>query len=518
MVGPIRVETESYINPLLTTPNSHSQLHVSSFLPFSFLKINMKLLSLLLFSMLLLILRSIKHTSAACHVDDHAGLLAFKSGITHDPSGMLSSWKPGTDCCSWGGITCLDKIRVNTVWLSGNPDKPNGYLTGSISPSLVKVQNLDGIYFFDLNITGPFPDVLFRLPKLKYIYIENNKLSGPLPSDIGKMTQLYSLSLSGNQFTGLIPSSIAELTQLSQLKLGNNLLTGPIPLGISKLTDLSFLSLQNNKLTGTIPDFLSSLTNLRILQLSHNKFSGKIPNSIASLAPKLAYLELGHNALTGTIPSFLGKFKALDTLDLSWNNFTETVPKSFGNLTKIFNLDLSHNSLVDPFPVMNVKGIESLDLSYNKFHLEKIPNWVTSSPIIYSLKLAKCGIKMNLNDWKPKETYFYDYIDLSYNEISGSPVWLMNKTDYLVGFGASGNKLKFDLGSLKIVGTLKNLELSRNLVYGKVPKSVSGLESLNLSYNHLCGQLPSTKFPASAFVGNDCLCGAPLPPCKVKGE
>ncbi|KAL3574135.1 hypothetical protein D5086_024748 [Populus alba] len=478
----------------------------------------MKLLSLLLFSMLLLILRSFEHTSAACHVDDHAGLLAFKSGITHDPSGMLSSWKPGTDCCSWGGISCLDKIRVNTIRLSGNPDKPNGYLTGSISPSLVKVQNLDGIYFFDLNITGRFPDVLFRLPNLKFIYIENNKLSGPLPSDIGKMTQLYDLSLSGNQFTGLIPSSIAELTQLGQLKLGNNLLTGPIPLGISKLAQLSFLSLKNNKLSGTIPDFFSSLTNLRILELSHNKFSGKIPNSIASLAPNLAYLELGHNALTGTIPSFLGKFKALDTLDLSWNNFTETVPKSFGNLTKIFNLDLSHNSLGDPFPVMNVKGIESLDLSYNKFHLEKILNWVTSSPIIYSLKLAKCGIKMNLNDWKPKETYFYDYIDLSYNEISGSPVWLMNKTDYLVGFWASGNKLKFDLGSLKVAGTLKNLELSRNLAYGKVPKSVSGLESLNLSYNHLCGQLPSTKFPASAFVGNDCLCGAPLPPCKVKGE
>ncbi|KAJ6383785.1 hypothetical protein OIU78_027141 [Salix suchowensis] len=211
-------------------------------------------------------------------------------------------------------------------------------------------------------------------------------------------------------------------------------------------------------------------------------------------------------------------FKALDTLDLSWNNFTQTVPKSFGNLTKIFNLDLSHNSLVDPFPVMNVTGIESLDLSYNRFNLKQIPNWVTSSPIIYSLKLAKCGIKMNLNDWKPKETYFYDYIDLSYNEISGSPVWLLNKTDYMVGFWASGNKLRFDLGSLKIAGTLRNLELSRNLVYGKVPKLVSGLTSLNLSYNHLCGQLPPTKFPAGAFVGNDCLCGSPLPPCKVKGK
>ncbi|CAK7328823.1 unnamed protein product [Dovyalis caffra] len=480
-------------------------------------KINMKLLSILLFS-ILFIFPSFQHASAACHVDDEAGLLAFKSGITHDPSGILSSWKPGTDCCSWAGITCLADNRVTALSLYGQPDKPNGYLTGTISPSLVKVQNLDGIYIQNHNITGKFPDLLFGLPKLKFVYIESNKLSGPLPTNIGKMTQLEALGLSGNQFTGSIPSSISKLTLLTQLKLGNNRLTGPIPVGINKLTKLTFLSLQNNKLTGTIPDFFASFTNLRILELSHNKFSGKIPNSIASLAPNLGYLELGHNALIGTIPSFLGKFTALDTLDLSWNNLTGTVPKSFGNLTKIFNLDLSHNSLVDPFPVMNVKGIESLDLSYNNFNLMQIPNWVTSSPIIYSLKLAKCGIKMNLNDWKPKETYFYDYIDLSYNDISGSPVGLLNKTDYLVGFWASGNKLRFDLGSLKIVETLKILKLSRNLIYGKVPKSVSGLESLNLSYNHLCGQLPATKFPASAFVGNDCLCGSPLPPCKVNGK
>ncbi|KAI7981444.1 Leucine-rich repeat receptor-like protein kinase PXC2 [Camellia lanceoleosa] len=119
----------------------------------------------------------------------------------------------------------------------------------------------------------------------------------------------------------------------------------------------------------------STLTELRSLSLSHNKFSRKIPSTISALAPKLIYLELGHNYFTGQIPDFLGSFHALDTLDLSWNRFSGTVPKSFGNLTKIFNLDLSHNFLVDPFPEMNVKGIESLDLSYNGFHLSEIPKW-----------------------------------------------------------------------------------------------------------------------------------------------
>nr|AMM43058.1 LRR-RLK [Vernicia montana] len=469
-----------------------------------------------LFFLSILILHPLKLTSAACHPDDESGLLAFKSGITHDPSGMLSLWKSGTDCCTWAGITCLFDNRVTAISLGGQPDKPNSFLAGTISPSLVKVQNLDGIYLQNLrNITGKFPDLLFGLPKLQFIYIENNKLSGQIPSNIGKLTQLGALSFAGNQFTGPIPSSISELTNLTQLKLGNNFLTGTIPVGISKLKSLTFLSLQHNQLSGSIPDFFSSFTNLRILELSHNKFSGKIPVSISSLAPKLAYLELGHNSLSGQIPDFLGSFTSLDTLDLSWNKFTGKVPKTFGNLTKIFNLDLSHNSFIDPFPTMNVKGIESLDLSYNQFHLKQIPSWVTSSPIIFSLKLAKCGIKLNLSEWKPKQTYFYDYIDLSENEISGSPVWLLNKTEYLVGFWASRNKLKFDMGSLKIVNTLKDLDLSRNLIYGKIPKTVSGLKSLNVSYNHLCGQIPETKFPATAFVGNDCLCGSPLPPCKI---
>ncbi|KAL0351253.1 UNVERIFIED_CONTAM: hypothetical protein Scaly_1514000 [Sesamum calycinum] len=423
--------------------------------------------------------------AAACHVDDETGLLGFKSGIRADPSGMLASWKKGTDCCKWSGVTCLTGDRVTALSLAGQPNNLTTSLTGTISPSLSKLNYLDGLYLQDLkNLGGPFPDSLFTLPKLL------EPILGP------------------------IPSSIAELTQLTQLKLGGNLLTGTIPLGIQRLRNLTLLHLERNQLSGPIPDLFSGLSNLRSITLSNNNFTGTIPGSISSLAPKLAYLELGHNSLTGKIPDFLGKFHALDTLDLSWNHFSGTVPKSFANLTKIFNLDLSHNKLVDPFPELHVRGIESLDLSYNQFHLGRIPEWVTTSPIIYSLKLAKCGIKMKLDEWKPAETYFYDYIDLSENQITGSPVKLLNRTDYLVGFYASG-KLKFNLESMRFVKSLKHLDLSRNLVYGKVPKAISGLSELNVSYNHLCGQLPLTKFPASAFAGNDCLCGSPLPQCKA---
>ncbi|KAG8378547.1 hypothetical protein BUALT_Bualt08G0148300 [Buddleja alternifolia] len=468
------------------------------------------------FALSTLCLYCLTASAASCHADDETGLLDFKSGIRSDPSGMLASWRKGTDCCKWFGITCLSGDRVTALTLVGRPNNLTTSLSGTISPSLSKLKYLDGIYLQDLkNLEGPFPNSLFSLPKLLYVYIENNKLSGPIPANVGKLVQLGALSLEGNRFSGPIPNSIGDLTQLFQLKLTGNLLTGPVPLSISRLRNLTVLSLDRNQLLGSIPDIFSGLSDLRILRLSYNKFTGTIPRSILGLAPKLAYLELGHNSLTGPIPDFLGKFQALDTLDLSWNRFSGTVPKTFANLTKIFNLDLSHNLLVDPFPVMRVKGIESLDLSYNQFHLGSIPQWVTTSPIIYSLKLAKCGIKIKLDDWKPTDTFYYDYIDLSENEITGSPVKLLNRTDYLVGFYASGNKLKFNLESMRLVKTLKDLDLSHNSVFGKVPKAITGLSKVNVSYNHLCGQLPLTKFPASAFAGNDCLCGSPLPKCKA---
>ncbi|XP_057793797.1 MDIS1-interacting receptor like kinase 2-like [Salvia miltiorrhiza] len=465
----------------------------------------------------LLVLSLLRLSAAACHRDDESGLLGFKSGITADPSGMLTSWKKGTDCCKWFGITCETQTgnRVRSLTLVGRPGNLTTSLSGTVSPSLSKLQFLDSIYLQDLNnLSGPFPNLIFSLPKIDIIYIENNKFSGPIPPRVGELTQLIAFSLEGNRFSGPIPSSIANLGQLIQLKLGGNLLTGAIPTALQRLSNLTLLDLARNHLSGPIPDIFPGLTNLISLSFSHNNLTGKIPASISILAPKLRFLELGHNSLTGAIPGFFGNFRALDTLDLSWNKLSGPVPKSFANLTKIFNLDLSHNNLVDPFPVMNVKGIESLDLSHNSFNLGSIPKWVASSPIIYSLKLAKCGLKMKLEDFRPVETYFYDYIDLSDNEITGSPVQLLNRTDYLVGFYASGNKLKFDLGSLRFVERLRFLDLSRNMVFGKVPKAVSGLSELNVSHNHLCGALPPNKFPATSFAGNDCLCGSPLPPCK----
>ncbi|KAF3521851.1 hypothetical protein HID58_072903 [Brassica napus] len=389
--------------------------------------------------------------AATCHPDDEAGLLSFEAGITEDPLGILSSWKKGSDCCSWFGVICITGDRVTELRMLGSSVLGVGYVT-----------------------------------------IRDNHLSGPLPVNIGSLSELVELDLEGNRLTGPIPSSISNLTRLTWLNLGGN------------------------GLSGTIPDVFKSMKELRLIDLSRNGLYGKLPPSMGSLAQTLTSLYLSQNNLSGTIPDYFSEFKALATFDLSRNRFTGVVPMSFAKLKSLFHLKLSHNLLTGPLPDLNpLNGIASLDLSYNKFHLKTIPQWVTSSPSMYDLKLVKCGIKMNIEEWEPVRTGLFYIVDLSKNDISGSPARFLNQAGVLQEFQASGNKLRFDLGKLNFTKSLRILDLSRNLVYGKVPASVAGLRKLSLSQNNLCGKLPVTKFPASVFAGNDCLCGSPLPPCKT---
>ncbi|KAF5191242.1 Leucine-rich repeat receptor protein kinase ems1 [Thalictrum thalictroides] len=269
---------------------------------------------------------------AKCHVDDEAGLLAFKSGITQD-HGLLSSWIPGTDCCKWSGVRCLntDYDRVTNLILYGDSTVPNGSLTGTISPSLfIKAQQLSRISIESHpNLTGTLPKEIFNLPNLVYISMRYTKLSGLLSIDdkTPKSTRFKQLSLVANQFTGPIPNSISQFTHLIALDLNDNKFSGGIPYGIRYLRKLVHMSLDNNQLSGQIPDIFS-LFAFKELTLSYNKLSGRIPPSLSSLAPELVLFRASHNALTGRIPDYIANFKQLIDLDLSYNRLSGPIPKT----------------------------------------------------------------------------------------------------------------------------------------------------------------------------------------------
>ncbi|ONK61859.1 uncharacterized protein A4U43_C08F34320 [Asparagus officinalis] len=89
------------------------------------------------------------YPSSACDLVDCSALLAVKSSITSDSSGLLSTRNASTDdCCKWDGVTC-DPSTGHVVNLTrpGLGDRPDDFpldtsMSGTISPSIDDLTHL----------------------------------------------------------------------------------------------------------------------------------------------------------------------------------------------------------------------------------------------------------------------------------------------------------------------------------------------------------------------------------------
>ncbi|XP_021895834.1 protein NSP-INTERACTING KINASE 3 isoform X1 [Carica papaya] len=102
-------------------------------------------------------------------------------------------------------------------------------------------------------------------------------LSGTLSPGIGNLTNLQSVLLQNNTISGPIPDTIGKLEKLQTLDVSNNLFTGEIPTSLGALQNLNYLRLNNNSLTGSCPESLSNIEGLTLVDLSYNNLSGTIP-------------------------------------------------------------------------------------------------------------------------------------------------------------------------------------------------------------------------------------------------
>ncbi|KAL0351425.1 UNVERIFIED_CONTAM: Receptor-like protein EIX2 [Sesamum calycinum] len=182
--------------------------------------------------------------------------------------------------------------------------------------------------------------------------------------------------------------------------------------------------------------------------------------------------DVGGNQLTGNIPAWLGtNLMSLRVLSLRDNEFSGTVPLELCDLTEIQVLDLSGN---------NISG--------------RIPGYGSHFDVSFYIENA-------LVHWKGLEREYnrtlrlLKLIDLSNN-------------------GFVGNIPK----EFSLLRGLVSLNLSRNHLTGNIDSEIGQmemLESLDLSRNQLC--IPSGTqlrgFNASAYAGNNGLCGPPLAAC-----
>ncbi|XP_030452230.1 protein NSP-INTERACTING KINASE 1-like [Syzygium oleosum] len=165
----------------------------------------------------------------------------------HDPHNVLENWdKDAVDPCSWTMVTCSPESLVVGL---GTPSQS---LSGTLSPSIGNLSNLQIVLLQNNNITGPLPPELGRLSKLRTLDLSNNFFTGEIPSSLGHLKSLQYMRFNNNSLSGAFPGSLANMTQLAFLDLSFNNLSGPVPRILAK----TFNIVGNPQIcaTGTEPD------------------------------------------------------------------------------------------------------------------------------------------------------------------------------------------------------------------------------------------------------------------------
>ncbi|KAJ4723377.1 putative Receptor-kinase [Melia azedarach] len=404
---------------------------------------------------------------------DRVALLAFKSMISHDPEGMLNSWNDSRHFCKWEGITCGRQHRRVTIL-----DLNSRGLVGSLSPHLGNLSFLREMVLYNNSIRGEIPHEFGRLFRLEVLHLSNNSLVGKLPANLSYCSRLTALFLRGNNLVGNIPTEFVSLYNLKKLFLPRNNLTGGIPPFLGNLTSLEILSLGYNALEGNIPDSLSLLKQLEVLGLGSNNLYGAVPLSLYNLS-FLTVFSLDHNQLRGSLPPSLGlSLSNLQIFQISDNFFGGSIPISLSNASKLEWIEMSGNSFSGKLSVdfRGMKYLSILNVGSNNLGRGE------DDEMRFINSLVNCS---NL-----------DTFSINKNLFTGAlPHSIVNLTSHLRNLGIFSNNIHGSIPSgISNMVKLELLDISDNLITGKIPKEMGKLQKLRglgLAQNKLSGEIPS---------------------------
>ncbi|XP_021800397.1 leucine-rich repeat receptor protein kinase MSP1-like [Prunus avium] len=352
-----------------------------------------------------------------------------------------------------------------------------------------------------------------------YLNVSWNQLEGPIPSI---QSDVSILDLSNNKFSGsasFLCTSTTEESYLTYLDLSSNHVSGELPDCWIHFHKLVFLDLSNNSLSGKIPTTMGHLIRIGTLNLNNNRFVGELPSQLKNCI-NLTLVDVGENKLSGLIPEWLGEnLLNLAIVILRSNQFYRSIPPQLCHLTQLQILDLSMNNISGTIPkclntwtTLAQKGHSSASIEHSN-----IFQW---GGLFYDLPYDD---EASLT-WKGVRSKYKSIlglvksIDLSSNMLSGE---IPTEITYLVGLvslNLSRNRLTGQIPSrIGNLQELDSLDLSRNQINGRIPISISWINRigyLDLSQNNLSGKIPignQLQTIDFAYGGNPLLCGEPLP-------
>ncbi|CAL4930989.1 unnamed protein product [Urochloa decumbens] len=496
--------------------------------------------------------------SRSCSDHEKSTLLMFLTGLSQD-RGLAASWRNGTDCCRWEGITCNANREVTEVSLASRG------LEGHISPSLGSLEGMLRLNLSSNFLSGSLPVVLMfsssmlsldvsfnhlgggllELPSsvpgrpLLVLNISSNFFTGSFPSTTWeKTTNLIALSASNNSFTGRMPSSFCiSAPSLAFLDLSYNQFSGHVPPGLGKCsglrvfkagykitgilpdelfdaTSLEYLSLSTNGLEGTLDAaHIVKLKNLVSLDLSMNGLSGKIPDSIGQLK-KLEELHLEHNNMSGEVPTSLSRCTSLTTISLRRNNFQgELTNINFSTISNLKTLDLYGNNFTGTIPesIYSCSNLTALRLSVNKFHgqLSKRIENLKSLTFLSLTDNNFINITNTLHILKSSRNLKVLLIGLNFRHEVMPQDETMDGFENIQVLGIQNCSLSGKLPVwLSKLTNLKMLLLWNNRLTGPIPSWINSLQSLyniDISNNSLTGEIPATLMEMSMLKTLDFL-------------
>ncbi|KAL5548587.1 hypothetical protein UlMin_003818 [Ulmus minor] len=381
------------------------------------------------------------------------------------------SWKNGTDCCRWDGVTC-DDITGHVIGLNLTRGGLNGIIQSNSS--------------------------LFRLAHLKSLVLSNNDFMGSqISSEFGRFENMMHLDLSFSNFAGQVAPEISYLSKLHTIDLSSNY----------------FLRLE----ASTLKRIVENTTNLIELFLSYLDMSSIAPISLMNLSSSLTSLDLSYSEWQGEFPEVMFRRPNLQVLDLDGNtNLSISFPKyNWSSPLKKLSISSTNISIDLPYLVKCFKNLNALTLSNCHFTRSDDLTPLSSLKKLTWLDLSSNNFSGHI-PWNSLNLEKLSHLDLSFNMFTGHlpEICTNNSTKLCFPSNSSNDQLE---GSLPLyldtlylydnllnmtisswlysLPSLKHLDLGRNQFTGSINEfHSSSLEFLSLSRNRFYGRIPRSLF------------------------